>query len=188
MHLTLRKAAAAASTAYLLFAATSAQASDSLANAVISASYNADSVLALSDNYSGTTQVSGLDPYNLYVEFLTADALFGFDFAADGHLTIFNNNTVSTGSYIASFDFGSSLGAAIKTFTVSDAGLTTGTPVLTVVNDHTISIDLSGVEWNGEFSTLETNIVVQSVPEPETVWMLMAGLLGIGVRARRRSR
>lgn len=190
MHLTLRKAAAAAC---LLCAATvtqTAHASDPLQHAVISASYSAGAVLSIGDDYAGSS-VSGLDPLNTSVEFFTADALFGFDFAADGQLTIYNNLPISgpaaAGAYIATFDFGASLGKAIKGFSLSDAGLNGGTPVLTVIDGHTISIDLSAVEWNGEYSPLQTAITLQAVPEPSTVLMLTAGLLGLALRARRRS-
>lgn len=185
MHLTLRKAAAAAC---LLLAAGAAQANDPLQNAVINASYSAGPVLGLGDNYAGGS-VSGLDPFNVSAEFFTADALFGFDFGADGSLTIFNNLPIPAGSYVASFDFGATLGAAIADFRVVDAGVTSGVPVLTVVNDHTISIDLSAVEWNGDFSPLVTAVTLQAVPEPATAWMLAIGLLGLGggMRARRRS-
>ncbi|MTV36794.1 PEP-CTERM sorting domain-containing protein [Duganella radicis] len=181
MHLTLRKAAAAAC---LLLAAGAAQASDPLQNAVISASYSAGGILSIGGDYAGSV-TSGLDPLNTSVEFFTADALFGFDFAPDGHLTIYNNLAVPSGSYIASFDFGATLGAAIKGFSVTDAGLTGGTPVLTVVDAHTIRIDLSAVEWNGDFNPLQTQITLQAVPEPASVLMLSAGLLGLALRTRR---
>jgi opacity protein-like surface antigen len=184
MHLTLRKAAAAAC---LLLAAGAAQAADPLQNAVIHASYSAGSVLSLGDDYAGGS-VSGLDPFNVSAEFFTADALFGFDFSADGHLTIYNNAAIPAGSYIASFDFGATLGAAIADFRVVDAGVTGGAPVLTIVNDHTISIDLSAVEWNGDFNPLVTAVTLQAVPEPATAWMLAAGLLGLGAALRTRRR
>lgn len=186
MHLTLRKAAAAAG---LLLAATTsptAHAADPLQHAVISASYSAGPVLGIGDDYAGS-QVSGLDPFNTSVEFFTADALFGFDFAADGRLTIYNNAPIPSGAYSASFDFGASLGAAIHSFSVTDAGPTGGAPLLTIVDAHTIRIDLSAVEWNGDYSALQTTIALQPVPEPSTVLMLTAGLLGIALRARRRS-
>lgn len=182
MHLLLRKAAAAAC---LLLAAGGAQAADPLQHAVISASYSAGGILGIADDYAGSP-VSGLDPLNTSVEFFTADALFGFDFAPDGHLTIYNNLAIPAGSYSASFDFGATLGAAIAGFSVTDAGLTGGTPVLSIVDGHTIRIDLSAVAWNGDYNALQTQITLQAVPEPAAVLMLSAGLLGLGLHARRR--
>ncbi|TFW15700.1 PEP-CTERM sorting domain-containing protein [Duganella callida] len=113
--------------------------------------------------------------------------MFGFDFAADGRLTIYNNSSIPAGAYKVSFDFGGTLNADIKSFTVSDAGVTGGAPVLSIVNPHTITLDLSAVEWNGDFNPLQTSITLAAaVPEPASVTMLMAGLLGLGLRARRR--
>lgn len=183
MHLTLRKAAAAAC---LLLATGSALADGPLQTAIISATYSAGSMLSAADDYAGSN-VGGLDPYNVYAEFFTTDFLFGFDFAPDGQLTIYNNSPVPAGVYTASFDFGASLGKAITGFSVIDAGATSGTPVLTIVNQHTIAIDLSGVQWNGDFNALQTAIALQPVPEPAAIWLTMAGLLGLGLRARRRT-
>jgi hypothetical protein len=59
-------------------------------------------------------------------------------------------------------------------------------PLLTVADGHTITIDLSAVRWNGDYSALQTNITLQAVPEPGAV-MLAAGLLGLDC-ARRRNR
>lgn len=183
MHLTLRKAAAAAC---LLLASGIAPAAQPLQHAVISASYSAGGMLSATDDYAGGN-VATLDPNNIYAEFFTSDFLFGFDFAADGQFTIYNNNPVPPGVYIASFDFGASLGAAIHGFAVTDAGASGGTPVLSIVNDHTIAIDLSAIAWNGDYGTLQTAITLQAVPEPAAAWLMMAGLLGLGLRARRRA-
>ena len=137
-----------------------------------------------------SSNVSGLDPIEPGAEFLTSDFLLGFDFAPDGRLTIFSNGALPAGAYSATFDFGGTLAAPIVGFSVLDAGVTTGMPVLNIVNAHTISIDLSDVTWNGDFSALTTGITLQgpvaAVPEPATAWMMMAGLAGIGMLARRR--
>ena len=97
---------------------------------------------------------------------------------------------LAAGAYSASFDFGATLAAPITGFSVLDAGATSGTPVLSIVNGHTISIDLTDVAWNGDFSALTTAITLQGpvapVPEPDAAWMMLAGLAGIGMLARRR--
>ncbi len=196
MHVNLLKAVAAATTAAgivltLALAGGGAQAAtDPLHNAVISASYNGDAagMLGLDHGFNAEpgSNVSGLDPNNPGAEFLSADYLLAFDFASNGHLTILNNGAIGAGNYSASFDFGATLAAPIAGFSVVDSGATSGAPVLTIVNNHTIAIDLSAVNWNGDFNALETAIVLQAVPEPATAWMLLAGLAGLGALARRR--
>ncbi|GJJ00007.1 hypothetical protein RugamoR64_05450 [Duganella rhizosphaerae] len=197
MHVNLLKAVAAATSAAcialpLALAGGSAQAAAPLHNAVISASYNGDAagMLGLDHGFNAEpgSNVSGLDPNTPGAEFLSADYLLAFDFSADGHLTILNNGPVSGGSYSATFDFGATLAAPIAGFSVVDSGATSGTPVLTIVNSHAIAIDLSAVNWNGDFNALETAIVLQAmpVPEPAAGWMLLAGLAGLGAMARRR--
>ncbi|WP_332852060.1 VPLPA-CTERM sorting domain-containing protein [Duganella sp. S19_KUP01_CR8] len=193
MHVNLLKAVAAATTAVCISLAGSAQAaSDPLHNAVISASYNGDAagMLGLDHGFNAEagSNVSALDPNNPGAEFLSADYLLAFDFAPNGHLTILNNGAIGAGSYNATFDFGATLAAPIAGFSIVDSGVTSGTPVLTIVNSHTIAIDLSAVNWNGDFNALETAIVLQAmpVPEPAAAWMLLAGLAGLGTLARRR--
>jgi hypothetical protein len=191
MKTLLRNAVAAACIALAVGAAHAA--ADPLQNAIITASYNgaASAMLGLDHGFADEagSNVSALDVNNPSTEFLTSDWTLAFDFAPDGHLTIYNNGTVDAGQHVASFDFGSTLGAAITGFSVTDSGVTDGTPVLTIVNSHTISIDLTNVVWNGDFSALETAIVlsaVQAVPEPATYAMLLAGLASIGLATRRR--
>jgi len=193
MHTSLHQALAAA--CFALAAGTAHAAANPLHNAIITASYNGQAAGMLGADHlfadEAGSNVSGLDPNEPGAEFLTSDYLLGFDFAPDGRLTIFNNGTLPAGAYSARFDFGSTLAAPIVGFSVLDAGITTGMPVLSIVNAHTISIDLSGVTWNGDFSALTTAIALQgpvtAVPEPATAWMMMAGLAGIGMLARRRN-
>jgi hypothetical protein len=184
MITSLRKAVAAAC---LVAAAGAVHAAvDPLQSAVITASYSGGGVLGNDHLYADEagSNVSALDPFNTSAEFLTGDYLFAFDFAPNGTLTIYNNSAIPSGVYSASFDFGASLGAAITGFSVTDAGLTTGTPVLTIVNSHTIAIDLSAVQWNGGFNPLQAAISLQGpvapVPEPANAWLLLAGLALLG--------
>ncbi|MYM33521.1 hypothetical protein GTP38_04115 [Duganella sp. FT94W] len=78
-------------------------------------------MLSSTDDYAGSN-VGALDPHNVYAEFFTADFLFGFDFTPDGNLTIDNNSAVPVGAYVASFDFGASLGQANIVQHLADAG------------------------------------------------------------------
>jgi hypothetical protein len=161
-----------------------------LANALISASYNGDSnaVLGLDSGFTAGSggNVSHLDASSSGVEFLTADYLFGFDFAASGQLTVYANMDVPPGAYVARFDFGSSLPAAITGFSLSSSGTTSGTPVFKVIDAHTIELDLSAVVWNGEYASFDSAISLAApVPEPAGAAMMMAGL---GLVAWRRQR
>lgn len=193
MHTSLKQAVATACFALALGAAHAG--ADPLHNATITASYNGQpgAMLGVDHHFADEagSNVSGLDPVEPGAEFLSADYLLAFDFARDGRLTIFNNAALPAGAYSATFDFGATLATPIVGFSVLDAGLITGTPVLTIVNGHTISIDLTGVAWNGDFNALSTMITLQgpvaAVPEPATTWMMLAGLAGVGMLARRRT-
>lgn len=192
MHTSLHKAVAAA--CFALAAGAAHAAADPLHNAIITASYNGQPGGMLGADHlfadEAGSNVSALDPIEPGAEFLTRDYLLAFDFAPDGRLTIFNNGALPAGAYSASFDFGATLAAPITGFSVLDAGATSGTPVLSIVNGHTISIDLTDVAWNGDFSAITTAITLQGpvapVPEPAAAWMMLAGLAGIGMLARRR--
>ena len=192
MHTSLHKAVAAA--CFALAAGAAHAAADPLHNAIITASYNGQPGGMLGADHlfadEAGSNVSALDPIEPGAEFLSRDYLLAFDFAPDGRLTIFNNGALPAGAYSASFDFGATLAAPITGFSVLDAGANSGTPVLSIVNGHTISIDLTDVAWNGDFNALTTAITLQGpvapVPEPDAAWMMLAGLAGIGMLARRR--
>ena len=168
----------------------------SLQDARITATYNgsAADVLGLDHLFAQEpgSNTSTLDPTNSGVEFLTADFLFGFDFAADGKLTIYENMPVPAGSYQLTFDFGATLPAAIASFTLLDGSAVDGVPGLTVVDGHTIAVDLSGLAWQGDYASITTQIGAAdpstSVPEPAAPALLLAGAAGLACSRRRARR
>ena len=162
----------------------------SLANASITASYNGDpaGMLGLDNGFEPGSNTTGLDPEGTGVEFLTADFLFGIDFAANGELVVIANGAAPTGAYRMQFDFGNSLAAPIAAFTFLGGSGTTGTPTLSVIDSHTIALDLAGVQWS-EFGTISAAIgsAAAPVPEPSTAALMVAGVAGLAYARRRRS-
>ena len=161
----------------------------SLQDATITATYNgsAADVLGLDHLFAQEpgSNTSTLDPTNSGVEFLTADFLFGFDFAADGTLVIYENMPVPAGDYKLTFDFGATLPAAITSFTLLDGSAVDGVPGLAVVDGHTIAVDLGGLAWHGDFGAITARIGAADVPEPAVPALLLAGAAGLAFSRRR---
>ena len=179
----------AAALALAASASTSHAAPLSLQDAVITASYNgsAAGMLGLDHSFaqepgSNTTR---LDPSESGVEFLSADFLFGIDFSAGGLLTVFANSAVAPGAYSMRFDFGNTLDAAIGAVDFVGAAGANGMPGLTLIDAHTVALDLAGIEWN-EFGTLTAQLNTAEVPEPAGAALVLAGLAAMGFAARRK--
>jgi hypothetical protein len=164
-----------------------------LDQASITATYQGGgSVLGLDHDFqpvagSNTTR---LDPSDSGVEFITGDALFAFDFSKDGLLTIYNNDMpAGDGDYRFTFDF-SALAAPIASFTLVDAAMVDGLPGLTVLDGHSIAIDLSRLAWNGYYASLTARIAAEdadaAVPEPAGATLLLAGAAGLALSRRRK--
>lgn len=156
-----------------------------LQDASITATYNgaADGMLGLDHDFAAGpgANTSKLDPTDTGVEFFTSDFLFGIDFSTDGLLTVIANYAVAPGAYSMRFDLGGAL--PVTAFTLAGMGGVTGIPGLSIIDSHTIALDLSGVDWS-EFGALsarlETGTAV-AVPEPGAPAILMGGLAALAL-------
>ena len=162
-----------------------------LQDASITATYNgaADGMLGLDHGFAAGpgANTSKLDPTDTGVEFFTSDFLFGIDFSADGMLTVIANYAVAPGAYSMRFDLGGAL--PVTAFTLTGASGVTGIPGLSIIDSHTIALDLSGVDWS-EFGALsarlETGTAV-AVPEPGAPAILLGGLAALALVQNGRS-
>lgn len=169
-----------------------------LQDVVISASYNGAgaAMLSLDDGFNGSPggNRTALDPLGASVEFLSADFTFGFDFAADGTLSIYNNSgaPLDPGAYSFRFDFGSTLAAPITAFKLLDGSAVGGLPVFSILDGGTaLGLDLGGLTWSGDFLPLTASIEAAqaaAVPEPGSMSILLAGVGAIALVRRRRPR
>lgn len=163
-----------------------------LQDASITATYNgaADGMLGLDQDFAPGpgANTSKLDPTDTGVEFFTSDFLFGIDFSADGMLTVIANYAVAPGAYSMRFDLGGAL--PVTAFMLTGASGVTGIPGLSIIDSHTIALDLSGVDWS-EFGALsarlETGTAV-AVPEPGAPAILLGGLAALALVRNGRKR
>jgi hypothetical protein len=165
----------------------------SLDNASITARYQgtAEGMLGLDHGFQpeAGSNTTALDPSDSGVEFLTSDYLFGFDFSTTGLLTIYNNMPApSGGDYTVSFDFGSTLAAPITSFTLVDGSMVSGVPGLSILNSHSVALDLSQLTWNGDFGTISARIgtTTADVPEPANPALMLAGVAALAMSRRKR--
>jgi hypothetical protein len=168
-----------------------------LDKATVTASYQgaAEGIFGLDHGFQAEpgSNTSKVQAPGAGVEFLTADYLFGFDFAADGLLTVYNNmplpeRAAGDPGYTFSFDFGTSLPVSIGSFTLVDGSMVSGLPGLSVVDGHSIALDLSSLTWNGDFASFTAQIGsadTSEVPEPASVALMLLGAAGLAAASRR---
>ena len=165
----------------------------SLQGSTITGTYNGApaGMLGLDHGFAAEagSNTTAIDPTDLGgVEFLTGDYLFGFDFTTTGQLTVMLNElAVAPVDYRVVFDFGASLGQKIGSFTLLDTSGIGTLPVLSVLDEHTIALDLSNVTWNSAFGTFSAQLGTAEVPEPGGIGLLLAGTAGLALARRRKA-
>jgi hypothetical protein len=163
----------------------------SLQNASITGTYDGQgsAMLGLDGGFGPGSNTTHLSPYNPDAEFITSDYLFVIDFDASGNVIIAANDVIPASAHVMRFDFGSSLPANIASLSLTDMGGNGGAPTLSVIDAHTIEFDLSGITWNGTFSSFTAQLGsadASAVPEPGSITLLFAGLAGLALVRRPR--
>jgi len=170
-----------------------------LQNATITASYQGQAAGMVGvehafDSIPGSN-VSRIDPFGIAeAEFITADYRYIVDFSDSGLLTVYINQPpdpdAATGSGAMRFDFGASLSAALTSFILVDVSALGAPPVLSLIDGHTIALDLGAVQWNGDFASFRAQLDARApadVPEPASAGLLLAGMAGLAWSRRKRS-
>ncbi|MEC5386289.1 PEP-CTERM sorting domain-containing protein [Uliginosibacterium sp. H3] len=161
-----------------------------LAGAQILGTYNGDGSSIYGADFlqtsEGVQNLTGLAAFE-GAEFITADSLIQINFNSAGLVTFTLDNASSAPASFV-FDFGSSLTSLISAFNITDmSAVTSGAPVLSVINDHQISANLSSAVGSASGYSFTSQLVFTSaVPEPVAPAMLLAGLGIVGLISRKR--
>jgi hypothetical protein len=123
------------------------------------------------------SNVSALTDADL--EFLTADFMFGIDLFSSGRIDIYDNGGSGlAGSTVLRLSFAGLL-APLSAAVLDVSALVGGTAQATLVDEHTLQLTLTDLQFREPFGILRVDISAASVPEPATLALLAAAALGM---------
>lgn len=165
----------------------------SLTGSTITGTYNGagSGMLGLDGGYADSSNTTAIDPLDSIenIEFITADFAYGIDFSTTGLVTVIRNGAPSANTSTFTFDFGNSLATNIASFVALDTSGISGTPSLSVLNGHSVALDLSAVSFNNEFGSFSAQLGgPATIPEPGSIALLAIGATGLAAGRRRRNR
>jgi hypothetical protein len=184
----LRSAAAAACLAALLAGAPAAATPTPLpaGTPVTVLQDGSASVLGLDTGFtagagSNTSALTDTD-----LEFLTADFMFAIDLFSTGRIDIYDNGgSGMTGSTVLRLSFAGLL-APLSAAALDVSALVGGAAQATLLDEHTLQLTLTDLQFREPFGMLRVDLGAASVPEPAPLALLAAAALGMVTASRLR--
>jgi len=122
------------------------------------------------------------------MEFLSSDYGLGVDLFSNGLIRLYDNSGSGwLGSHVLTLSFGG-LTAPLSGVVFSDlSSLLSGSVSAALLNENTIQLTFTDVQFSSATSFSTMDVQVSSVPEPSTVALLAAGALALAWRRRTRT-
>jgi hypothetical protein len=122
------------------------------------------------------SNVSALTDADL--EFLTADFIIGIDLFSSGRIDLYDNGGAGlTGSTVLQLSFAGLL-APLSAAALDVSALAGGTAHAALLDDHTLQLTLTDLQFREPFGALRIDVTTASVPEPAPLALLAVAALG----------
>jgi hypothetical protein len=112
------------------------------------------------------------------LEFLTADGLIAIDLFSSGRIDLYDNGGAGlAGSTVLQLSFAGLL-APLSAAALDVSALAGGTAHAALLDDHTLQLTLTDLQFREPFGALRIDVTTASVPEPAPLALLAVAALG----------